>query len=229
MTVYLIQAGDGGPVKIGFTDGPVEKRLRSLQVGSSVKLRILRRMVGGIAEETHLHRMFGALRLEGEWFSFSAEMMAPDLLPDEPPPDLIERDSRHLASQEVPNCVPRRPDPYPHIPLLSSSREVSWARVSDSHGDLDGARHALRRAGCDTFAGEWFYHDVDPSQAKRPLMVCRTRSSGLLNALKCCRPHGTLTIRSRAEISESDADQIYASLYRRSVALRVLDELDNGK
>lgn len=41
MSVYFIRAGDGGPVKIGLADD-VPHRLRELQIGNHVELRLLR-------------------------------------------------------------------------------------------------------------------------------------------------------------------------------------------
>jgi len=68
MAVYVIQAGDDGPVKIGYTSGPAEKRLRGLQTGNPYKLRILKVFDGDERHESELHRRFAGHRIRGEWF-----------------------------------------------------------------------------------------------------------------------------------------------------------------
>lgn len=74
MPVYLIQAGETGPVKIGWAKRP-EARLRELQTGNGERLRILRLFEGSRIDEARLHAAFAARRLYGEWFDFSPEML----------------------------------------------------------------------------------------------------------------------------------------------------------
>lgn len=67
--VYFVQAGDGGPIKIGYTTHKWRSRLSALQTGSPVRLGC--RLVIAPAtreDEQELHRHFAAYRLEGEWF-----------------------------------------------------------------------------------------------------------------------------------------------------------------
>jgi hypothetical protein len=68
---YFVQSDEGGPVKIGFSVKPIE-RLKGLQTGSPVKLKIL----GLINEdqEDKLHNKFHNFRLHGEWFIPSQEI-----------------------------------------------------------------------------------------------------------------------------------------------------------
>lgn len=78
--VYFIQAGAGGPIKIGLA-ADVAKRLAALQVGNPHKLSILGVIRCDAADiEASLHRMYRAERLSGEWFN-----PTPDLL------DVIKR------------------------------------------------------------------------------------------------------------------------------------------
>jgi hypothetical protein len=75
MPVYMIQAGgEHGPVKIGVTDD-VEKRLIGMQTGNHQPLVLIRLFEGGPNEERALHQRFADLRLNGEWFSFSKQML----------------------------------------------------------------------------------------------------------------------------------------------------------
>lgn len=74
MPVYLIRAGETGPVKIGHGKD-VLRRLANLQIGSSEKLTLLRVLVGGADEEAALHHRFRHLHARGEWFSFTPDML----------------------------------------------------------------------------------------------------------------------------------------------------------
>lgn len=82
MSVYFI-ADDYDRVKIGHADDPQE-RLGALQCGSPERLYIMRIVEGGQKAERWFHRRFASLRLHGEWFKFSPEMLslaAPDEVP----------------------------------------------------------------------------------------------------------------------------------------------------
>lgn len=74
--IYFIQAVDEpeGPVKIGFTDRAVGKRLAALQTGNPRELRVVALTNGDRDTETYLHRRFAASRMCGEWFKWSAEL-----------------------------------------------------------------------------------------------------------------------------------------------------------
>lgn len=78
MAVYMIQAVDGGPVKIGLASLPTH-RLSALQTSSAAKLKLLRLLDGGGDAEYDLHNRFAHLRIRGEWFTFVPEMLTDDL------------------------------------------------------------------------------------------------------------------------------------------------------
>jgi hypothetical protein len=87
MAIYLVQSETSGLVKIGYAAN-VKKRLRLLQTGSADRLRLLRLLEGGRAEEAGLHRRFAQHRKRGEWFSLPDDVAAGPLdLPDLPLPD----------------------------------------------------------------------------------------------------------------------------------------------
>lgn len=65
--VYFIQADIGGLIKIGRAKFP-SIRIKALQAGSPVPLRILAVTGGGYGAELHLHRKFDDIRAHGEWF-----------------------------------------------------------------------------------------------------------------------------------------------------------------
>ena len=86
MPVYFIRAGEAGPVKIGWA-ADVGDRCRQLQTGYPQPLQVIRVVDGTRALERWLHDRYAGLRLLGEWFQFSADMLAvtlPDL--NVPPP-----------------------------------------------------------------------------------------------------------------------------------------------
>lgn len=62
---YVVQRGDGGPVKIGKSSR-FESRLASLQTGSAEKLIVLHRIRGD--HEARLHAACREWRSSGEWF-----------------------------------------------------------------------------------------------------------------------------------------------------------------
>ena len=75
MTVYFIQAGDGGPVKIGYTGGDISHRLREIQNCNATECSVLRVVGGGKATEREIQKFFSPLNIRGEWFKFSIEML----------------------------------------------------------------------------------------------------------------------------------------------------------
>lgn len=74
MAVYMIRAGENGPVKIGHSHDP-EIRLGQLQISHWETLRIIRIFEGGEIEEQYLHDRFIDLHIRGEWHSFSKAML----------------------------------------------------------------------------------------------------------------------------------------------------------
>lgn len=66
--IYFIQAGPGGPIKIGFTKYAVEGRMAALQTGNPVALKLLGTREGTVEDEADLHERFDFCRLRGEWF-----------------------------------------------------------------------------------------------------------------------------------------------------------------
>ena len=65
--LYAIQAGDGGPIKIGMTRNPAE-RLATLQQGNAEHLHGIAAWSGFPFEEKQIHQEFADARLRGEWF-----------------------------------------------------------------------------------------------------------------------------------------------------------------
>lgn len=74
--VYFIQSEDNKAIKIGYTAGRPEERLRSLQTGQPHKLNLLCTMPGDRQYEKSLHRRFHKYRLGGEWFKPHPDVLA---------------------------------------------------------------------------------------------------------------------------------------------------------
>lgn len=74
-TLYFIQRGDDGPVKIGMS-ADVPKRMKQLQCASSDELHLRATVPTSELTEREAHRRFKAYRLRGEWFRAAAELLA---------------------------------------------------------------------------------------------------------------------------------------------------------
>ena len=70
--IYFVQAPNG-LFKIGKSKDP-KRRLKELQVGSPVILKLIRTIKGGIFLENILHIYFKHLRKHGEWFKPDHEL-----------------------------------------------------------------------------------------------------------------------------------------------------------
>lgn len=73
-TIYFVQAGDGGLIKIGIADNVV-RRMTTIQSMCPQRLRLLATMPGSMQDEEALHNRFLQDRLHGEWFTPSPELM----------------------------------------------------------------------------------------------------------------------------------------------------------
>lgn len=94
MAVYFIQ-DSGGAVKIGFARD-VGRRLANLQTAHAQELTLIRAIDGGHVEEWECHHRFNDLRIRGEWFGFSEEMLT--YVPSGNPKLAILRQKRSMPS-----------------------------------------------------------------------------------------------------------------------------------
>lgn len=72
---YLIQAGDEGPIKIGFSRDPHE-RLIALQTSHPEQLYLRASIAGPASNEAVLHAFYSREHLRGEWFRPSPRLLA---------------------------------------------------------------------------------------------------------------------------------------------------------
>lgn len=78
-TIYFIQCGEDGPIKIGLTHGTATKRMRSIQVDSPLPLRLLGTLTAPRrlrAFEVRVHVKFAKHHIRGEWFHPAPELLA---------------------------------------------------------------------------------------------------------------------------------------------------------
>jgi hypothetical protein len=72
--IYFIQAGEDGAIKIGSSKNPA-KRLASLRTASPVPLNVLKVITGSRELELTYHDRFSSIRMKGEWFEPTAELL----------------------------------------------------------------------------------------------------------------------------------------------------------
>jgi hypothetical protein len=65
--IYAVRAGDD--VKIGFTSRSPRKRLKELQIGHGLPLRLVATKRGTRVDEQTLHWRLRHARVRGEWFN----------------------------------------------------------------------------------------------------------------------------------------------------------------
>jgi hypothetical protein len=73
--IYFIQAVDGGPIKIGFTDKNIKTRLSIIQVGNPRELQIIGLIDNDVYSEEVLHNQFNKYLIRGEWFEPASEIL----------------------------------------------------------------------------------------------------------------------------------------------------------
>lgn len=66
--IYFLKAEQSKRIKIGFTTGDPEERLRALQTGSSERLVVMASVPGSMADERGLHDRYESANVSGEWF-----------------------------------------------------------------------------------------------------------------------------------------------------------------
>jgi hypothetical protein len=73
--IYFIRDEATQVIKIGYTAGDGESRLRDLQTGCPGELVVLLEIEGSKQDETAWHQRFAAARERGEWFRPVAELL----------------------------------------------------------------------------------------------------------------------------------------------------------
>lgn len=73
--VYFFGCEDAGAVKIGICGDRVYERLNQAQVNCPLQLTLLAAFDGGLQDEADLHSHFAHLRIRGEWFRATPELL----------------------------------------------------------------------------------------------------------------------------------------------------------
>jgi hypothetical protein len=74
--IYYIACTATQRLKIGYTRGEPEVRLKQLQTGSAAELRLIACHDGTQDDERCIHSLLAAYRIRGEWFEASDEVLA---------------------------------------------------------------------------------------------------------------------------------------------------------
>jgi hypothetical protein len=129
--IYFAEQIGGSLVKIGWTKGCPKRRVQSLQTGSPVELRLLGTIPAeSIEDEKRLHTQFAELRVKGEWFKRSKEILALLPKPSRAPP--VDKNEARLSAYVL--------DRF-RLLILSGFSSV------DEVAEMSGVRPADLRAG----------------------------------------------------------------------------------
>ena len=74
--IYFIQQGEKGPVKIGHTSSNLMERVRALQLGNPLELKLIGSIDGTPGIERALHKKFSEFNMRGEWFKPDPNFMS---------------------------------------------------------------------------------------------------------------------------------------------------------
>jgi DNA-binding protein Fis len=66
--IYFIQSGNGGSIKIGYSNNDIEGRISALQTGTPYKLKLIGVMRGELEDEKTIHSIFSEIHIAGEWY-----------------------------------------------------------------------------------------------------------------------------------------------------------------
>ena len=142
MAVYFMQAGEGGPVKIGFSHDPRVRR-RSLQTALPWELIMLAvRPNATIEDEKALHGQFRHCRIRGEWFRPEYDL-------------LIEVEKYRLGKSVffVDGEYRSEPRPIPKIAFLNKGAAETRQGLGSANCDLC--------FGIGFYDGDWEGQDFD--------------------------------------------------------------------
>lgn len=126
---YIYFAYDDYAIKIGFSFDP-ESRVRNLQNACSVPLVLLWKMKGTILQEQELHRLFGHLKIKGEWFEDNGEIK-----------EFIEQQKPQPPQKKI----VRPASDIEFIALLKRRPRVALRRVTDQRARLAVKEYILNR------------------------------------------------------------------------------------
>ena len=119
MTVFTYCISDGlGHVKVGKSED-IESRLRALQTSNPSQLRVVGKIDAN--RERDIHVRYGHLRIRGEWFTETAELLAEF----GPAPEIVIKDRDALT----PVMLRKR-----EVEILELRRNHSLESVAQAYG-----------------------------------------------------------------------------------------------
>jgi hypothetical protein len=141
MAVYFVQAGEDGPVKIGFATD-VASRLNAMRTSNPEELRLVACFIGTYEDERAMHALFAKYRKRGEWFSVAvlAEM---------------DRVELHPLPQVMAPVVPRTLPESPHLLYRHTLEQCERIREGVRRRFSDPEYRARRVAAGKPGGSEW--------------------------------------------------------------------------
>ena len=129
--IYFAQSTFDGEdlVKIGFTNGDVDKRIREISGQSAVPVKLIKAMKGSMQTEKELHSAFSEYRVHHEWFRLSQSIKE---FIEKPDIAEIRKKSKTVSSSIV--CVDIEPNEairYVKRVDIAKAMNVSGGTVTD--------------------------------------------------------------------------------------------------
>lgn len=72
--IYFVRSS--GFIKIGFTESSPRRRLKNIQIGNPNEVVPIKSIRGTRITEAEIHAQFAGLRVRGEWFKATDELLA---------------------------------------------------------------------------------------------------------------------------------------------------------
>jgi hypothetical protein len=150
--IYFVQPEGGGPIKIGRAEDP-EARLKALQTGSPVRLKLCRFVDAPVEWEARLHDVFAEWRSHGEWFrAHPALARLGDCIPD---PEIEDSPVDLVGVPTPPAVVWRINNEEYHRRTADVDPEVEYEKALEWSRENSMSNGSLLTALPDDMAREW--------------------------------------------------------------------------
>lgn len=138
-SLYFIQEGTDGAVKIGWTSNDPERRRDNLQIGNSTQLRLIAIVPDVVQDiEFEWHARFRAHQKRSEWFYPAAALMAA-ITEQMPPPGRVQPEREPESSLPAIDTEKFATNVIPLIEWLREQklRQTHFAtKIGISHGHI---------------------------------------------------------------------------------------------
>ena len=165
MPIYFIQAGQDGPIKIGFSENPAQRFVK-VQSDNPAECILLGVMAGDVATERELHAKLALHVIRGEWFR-----PASDVLAEVPAGEAIRFEIKAPRVRTVcPGDFAARSNldspPPAHLRFSIAMKRYAVKRQIDAAKQCREAAGRWRVAG-DMAAADWCEWKAQQADAKR--------------------------------------------------------------